>query len=74
MTLASPLPAFAQPGETVDALVWRVLRKGAGAVEAVLAANPGLAGIGLILPAGTEVLLPVQADAPVVRDMIQLWS
>lgn len=74
MALDSPITATALAGETIDELVWRVLGKGAGAVEAVITANPGLAGHGHALKAGESVLIPLEADAPVSSDMVQLWS
>lgn len=65
---------YAQAGETLDALVWRVLKKGASAVEQVLQANPNLADVGLFLPQGQPVSVPDVASAPAVKPMIQLWS
>ena len=44
-----------------------------GAVEAVLAANPGLAEYGAILPHGTAVILPDIAAAP-VAETVSLWD
>lgn len=35
-----------------------------GALEAVLAANPGLAALGPIYPAGVEIFLPDNIPAP----------
>jgi len=62
-------------GETVDALVWRVLRAGSGVVEEVLTLNRDMAAIGAVLPEGTPVILPVlTAAATIERDIIQLWS
>lgn len=47
---------------TVDLLLWRRFGiAGAQLVEATLQLNPGLAGLGPILPTGTNVVLP---DAP----------
>lgn len=62
-------------GETVEALVWRVIAGDAEAVEAVMVANPGLAGFGPILPEGTPVIIPEAAAAkPATADLIQLWT
>ncbi|RYG19582.1 MAG: phage tail protein [Caulobacteraceae bacterium] len=72
--LQASLPVEALQGETLDALVFRVLKKGPGAVEPVLAANPNLADLGLFLPAGTPVRLPVAASGPVDIPQVQLWS
>lgn len=65
---------LAEAGETVDALVWRILKKGASAVELVLQANPNLADVGLFLPLGQPVSVPDVASTAAVRPMIQLWS
>lgn len=66
----------AQPDETIDALCWRALGR-SEPVEAVYAANPGLAALGPRLPAGTSVIIPDTATAATpaaVRDIVQLWS
>lgn len=64
----------AHAGETLDALVWRVLGQGAEAVEDVLAVNPGLTELGALLPEGTPVLIPDIAAAPAEVDLVQLWD
>lgn len=62
-------------GETVDALVWRAVGKGPGAVEAVLEANPGLAARGPVLVEGQLVAIPtVKASEAAVVPLIQLWD
>lgn len=61
-------------GETLDAALWRGRRLGPSNLGAVLVANPGLAGLGTVLPTGTPVMLPDAPSAPVVRDIVQLWS
>ncbi|GGZ32091.1 tail protein X [Asticcacaulis endophyticus] len=62
-------------GETLDALVWRVLGAGSGTVETVLDLNRGIADIGAILPEGFAVTLPVAAASPVAaREIVQLWD
>ncbi|MFT4091309.1 MAG: tail protein X [Asticcacaulis sp.] len=66
--------ARAHQGETLDALVWRVLAKGAGVVEQVMILNPGICENGPILPTGREVILPIIPTDPPVRDMVQLWG
>lgn len=69
------MQARALQGETVDALCLRVLGRTAGVTEAVLAANPGLADLGPVLPMGQLVQLP---DVAVVTQTetatVQLWS
>ncbi|MBA1289185.1 tail protein X [Pseudomonas japonica] len=64
----------AQQGDTLDALCWRAYGRTAGVVEAVLAANPGLAGHGPVLPHGTPVRLPEQPPAAETRQMVNLWT
>lgn len=43
------------------------------AVELVLAANPGLAGIGALLPLLTKVYVP-DLPKPEPREVVRLWS
>ncbi|MDF6786041.1 tail protein X, partial [Escherichia coli] len=45
-------------GDTVDAICHRVYGRTAGVTEAVLAANPGIADLGPVLPHGTELVMP----------------
>jgi phage tail protein X len=62
-------------GDTLDELLWRERGLGIDAVDAVLAANPGLADLGPILPIGTPVIIPTIATPAVqVREIVQLWS
>ncbi|KQN29715.1 tail protein X [Sphingomonas sp. Leaf38] len=63
-----------QQGDTLDALIWRERGLAAANLAPVLTANPGLAGLGAVLPAGTAVTVPATAPAVTVRDIIQLWS
>ncbi|WP_056033353.1 tail protein X [Loktanella sp. 3ANDIMAR09] len=51
-------------GDTVDLICRRQYGDESGFVEAVLNANPGLAGLGPILPVGTPVRLPDLPDRP----------
>ena len=69
-----PEAIHTQQGETLDAALWRGRRLSPSNLGAVLAANPGLAGLGAVLPTGTPVILPDAPPAPVVRDIVQLWS
>lgn len=67
------LVVHALAGETVDELVWRAA--GTSAVEPVLEANPGLAGLGPRLPEGQPVLLPeIVSAAPAAAELVQLWN
>jgi phage tail protein X len=61
-------------GDTVEAICWRVFRKTAGITEQVLSMNPGLARFGAVLPEGTPVLLPAQAQDAPTKKLIQLWN
>lgn len=72
--LTSPMTVRALAGETVDALVWRVLGLGASAVEQVFEANPNLADAGLFLARDQRVVLPVSATAPAATPLVQLWD
>lgn len=65
---------YAQQGETVDAICWRIYGRTAGVTEAVLDANPGLADLGPILPHGTLVQLPEVAPQAEQRQMVNLWD
>lgn len=73
-----PRTVTSEAAETLDALCWRALGSTVP-VEAVYAANPGLAALGPVLPIGTAVVIPdaalpaTAASAP-VRETIQLWS
>ncbi|MEY2884430.1 MAG: hypothetical protein RL490_2154, partial [Pseudomonadota bacterium] len=62
--------------ETLDALIWRVT--GHKSIEAVLAANPGLADLGPHLPQGqiVDVSAADQAAAQTTatRELVQLWD
>ena len=63
-----------QQNDSVDALCWRHYGRTAGVTEAVLAANPGLADHGPVLPQGLEVNMPeAQASVP-QRQMVNLWD
>ena len=61
-------------GDTVDLICQRVYGKTTGVTEQVLAANPGLADLGAILPRGTLVTLPEQVTAAEATNLLQLWD
>ncbi len=63
----------AQQGDTVDLICQRHYGRTAGVTEAVLAANPGLADVGPVLPIGTPVRLPPHTPNP-TRPTLQLWD
>ncbi len=60
-------------GDTVDRICYRVYGHTAGVTEATYEANPGLAGLGPIIPAGTLVKLP-EADRQPTQSTVQLWN
>jgi len=64
---------FTKAGDMVDAICWRYYGKQADAVEKVLEANPALADLGPILPAGRIIVLPdvVVAAEP---EQVRLWD
>lgn len=45
-----------------------------GTVEALLAANPGLAGLGFLLPRGTVVVVPVLPERRVDPALVRPWE
>lgn len=62
-------------GDTLDALIWRERGLGAADLPAVLAANPGIARLGSVLPVNTPITLPdIATPASAVRELVQLWS
>mgnify|MGYP003671531572 CR=1 FL=1 len=62
-------------GDTLDQLCWRHYQRTAGVTESVLAANPGLADIGPILPHGTLVNLPpLETTQIATAALVQLWD
>ena len=66
--------ARANQGDTLDDVCWRHYGRSSGVVEAVLAANPGLAGRGPILPMGTLIELPDVAPQPTTSRTVNLWD
>lgn len=70
--MAAPFVAVARAGETLDALVNRVVGRTGGVVEAVLAANPGAAR--LRLAEGDQITIPATALIPPAAPLIDLWD
>ncbi|EMR7683544.1 tail protein X [Yersinia enterocolitica] len=64
---------LAQQYDTVDAMCWRYYGRTEGVTEKVLAANPGLADIGPVLPHGYPVEMP-EVCAAVTTQTLQLWD
>lgn len=67
------MKTIALQGDTLDALCHRHYGRTGGVVEVVLAANPGLAELGAILPHGTSVSLP-EVDTAAVTETVNLWD
>jgi phage tail protein X len=59
-------------GDTVDLICWHIYGRTSGIVEQVLNANPSLASLGPLLPAGTLVALPT-IEEPTQTDQVTLW-
>lgn len=61
-------------GDTADSIAWAVYdRQDPGLVEGILDANPGLADLGPLLPAGIRVAIP-DAPAPAEIQGVRLWT
>lgn len=69
----TPRTVHARQGDTLDQLLHRHTGRTAGTTEATLAANPGLAALGPVLPIGTPVRI-TEAPAPARADVIHLWT
>ncbi|MFZ5472452.1 tail protein X [Tepidimonas charontis] len=63
---------IAQEGETLDAALWRVLRRTDIAPQ-VLEANAQLARLPIKLPAGARILVPDLPEPP-VQSIVRLWG
>jgi len=69
-----PTRYVTKQGETLDLACYRHYGRTAEVTELVLAANPSLAASDVVLPMGTQILMP---DAPLSRTerpLISLWS
>lgn len=65
--------AFAQQGDTVDAICQRHYGYTSGITEKVLNTNPGLADLGPVLPIGQKILLP-RFQPQQTKTTIKLWD
>lgn len=61
-------------GDSVDYICWKHYGQQSGAVEAVYSANPGLADLGALLPAGIIIVLPELAKPAETVRVIRLWD
>ena len=60
--------------DTIDSICWRYYGRSTGVVEQVLSANPQLDELGVILPIGTDVLLPDLDSPQNIQPSINLWD
>jgi len=67
------MKAIALQGDTLDVICVRHYGLTLGVVETVLAANPGLAELGPVLPHGITVELPDVQTSP-VQETVNLWE
>jgi P2-like prophage tail protein X len=63
----------ARDGDVIDHIAQEAYGRTAGAVEAILAANPTLADQGPRLAAGTVIVLPDLPATP-VKPRVRLWD
>ena len=61
-------------GDVLDAICLAYYDQSQGYIEAVLNANPRLADIGPILPAGIEIELPDFPALTIANDTLRLWN
>jgi phage tail protein X len=61
-------------GDTLDYVCWQFYGQQSGAVELVLAANPGLADLGVVMPIDTVLTLPDLPKPATEVQPIRLWS
>ena len=71
--MTQPRTVYARQGDTLDLLLHRHTGQTAGNTEATLAANPGLADLGAVLPMGTAVQIVI-APPKTRADVINLWD
>lgn len=69
-----PTTYTTRQGEMVDMVCRRAYGDETGYVEKVLDANPGLAGLGPVLPIMTKIVLPDLPKAAPEKKIISLWD
>ncbi len=69
-----PTTYTTKQGQTVDLVCLDHYGRTAEVTEAVLAANPGLAAIGPVLPMGTSILLPDIDKKTTASRLVSLWD
>lgn len=67
------MQVIAQQGDTLDVICVRYYGRSQGVFEAVLAANPGLADEGPLLPHGTKITLP-EVQSAATTESVNLWD
>ena len=65
---------IARDGDVLDRICWLHYGQQGGAVEVVLAANPGLSGAGPILAAGRVIELPELPEPAQEIHTVRLWD
>ena len=60
--------------EVLDAICHRHYGRTREVTEIVLAANPGLAALGVVMPFGTPIVLPDIAQQSKRRPLVGLWD
>lgn len=69
------MPVYiSRQNDMVDAICRRVYGDESDYVEAVLAANPGLAQLGPVLPPNVVIDLPDLAEQRTDRALVKLWD
>lgn len=60
----------------LDQILWqRFRRKTPGLIERVLDMNPGLAGLGPVIPNGTSISIPIDTpSSPTAVPVVKLWD
>lgn len=61
-------------GQTVDLVCLDYYGRTAKVVEAVIEANPGLAGLGVVLPIGTKIVMPEFLAKAQTPRLVSLWD
>jgi phage tail protein X len=61
-------------GQTVDLVCQDYYGRTADVTESVLDANPGLAGLGPVLPMGTKIIMPEFKPKLNEAPLIKLWG
>jgi len=74
--MATERRLVARAGDKLDLMLWRDAGLGPLELARVYDANPGLAGLGPVLPLGTVVIVPATTDARATRvlPLVQLWD